>query len=124
MELSILVARMATFVYLAAGVAALSGTLNFKKLAADLNRSSGLTFISGFMTLIAGVALVQYHNLWVKNWTVLVTIIGWACLVKGMMLIVYPKYLSNFKPVYKNGKLLGILMLVLGLVFGYFGFIR
>jgi uncharacterized membrane protein HdeD (DUF308 family) len=124
MELSILVAKMAALVYLAAGIGALSGALNFKKLADDFTKSSGLTFISGFMTLIAGVALVEFHNFWVKDWTVLVTIIGWACLLKGLMLMVYPKYLSTFKSVYKNNKFLGLLLVVLGLVFGYFGFLR
>jgi hypothetical protein len=124
MALSILVAKMVALIYLAAGVAALCGTINFKKLMDDLNKSSGLVFVSGVFTLIAGMALVQFHNNWVKNWTVLVTIIAWACLIKGIMLIAYPKYLSNFKLVYKNTKLMGLLLLVLGLVFGYFGFIR
>lgn len=123
MGLSVLVAKMAALVYLAAGVAVLSGTLNFKKLVEDFTKSSGLTFISGFITLITGVALVQYHNLWVKNWTVLVTIIGWACLVKGIMLIVYPNYLGNFKSFYKNTKPWGLVMILLGLIFGYFGFL-
>ena len=124
MDVSILVAQMAALVYLAAGVAAISGTLNFKKLVEDFTKSPALTFISGFMALIIGVALVAAHNFWVKDWTVLVTIIGWACLVKGLMLIVYPKYLLSFKAAYKNTKLWGLLMIVLGLVFGYFGFLN
>ncbi len=124
MELSIFVAKMVSLAYLAIGVAALSGTLNLKKLADDFTKSSGLTLVSGLMTMVAGVALVQYHNFWVKDWTVLVTIVGWACLLKGIMLIVYPDYLSSLKPIYKNAKLLGLVILVLGLVFGYFGFLR
>lgn len=122
MILSILVAKTMALVYLSVGVGVLTGSLNFKKLAEDFSKSAGLAYVSGFITLIIGVALVQYHNLWVKNWTVLVTFIGWACLVKGIMLIAYPKYISKFKAVYKNTNAIGFLMLVLGLTLGYFGF--
>ncbi len=123
MDLSILVAQMGALVYLSAGVAAVSGTLNFKKMVEDFTKSPALTFIAGFMTLIIGVALVAFHNFWVKDWPVMVTFIGWACLFKGIMLIIYPKYLNSFKSVYKNTKPFGLLMILLGLVFGYFGFL-
>lgn len=123
MVLSIFVAKVLSLVYLAAGVAALTGSLNFKKIADDFNKSSGLCFVSGFMTLFIGLALVEFHNFWVKDWTVMVTVIGWASLIKGIMLIVYPKYIANFKPIYKNTKSWGLLMIVLGLVLGYFGFL-
>ena len=124
MELPVLVARMLALVYISAGIAALSGNIDFRKIVEDYSSSQGLTFISGFMALIFGVLLVHYHNIWVKDWIVIITIIGWMSLFKGIMLIAFPQSISYFKNWYKNTRVWGIFMIVLGLVFGYFGFIK
>ncbi|MDD5258379.1 MAG: hypothetical protein PHD29_00205 [bacterium] len=123
MELSVLVAKILALVYLSAGIAALTGKISFDKIVADFEMSQGLTYVSGFMTLVLGMLLVHYHNIWTCGWTMLITIIGWIALFKGIMLIVFPQYISLFKSWYKNTRILGILMLALGLLFGYFGFI-
>ncbi len=121
MGLSILVARILALTYISTGIAVLSGKINFGKVVESFEKSSGLTFISGFVTLIFGMVLVTYHNIWARSWITLITIIGWMSLLKGIMLIVYPQYISYFKGMYKNSRVLGIIMLILGLLFGYFG---
>jgi uncharacterized membrane protein HdeD (DUF308 family) len=120
MGLSILVARILALTYISAGIAALSGKITFGKIVESFEKSSGLTFISGFITLIFGMVLVTYHNIWAKSWITLITVIGWMSLLKGIMLIVYPQYISYFKGMYKNERVWGLAMLVLGLLFGCF----
>ncbi|MHC4196875.1 MAG: hypothetical protein ACYSRP_03050 [Planctomycetota bacterium] len=122
MELSILVAKIAAVFYISVGIGALSGTLKLTKIIEDFETSAGLTYMTGTMVLILGMLLVAYHNIWVKDWTVLITVIGWAMLLKGVLLITYPQYLSFFKSWYKHSWALGIFVIVLGLIFGYFGF--
>ena len=123
MELSILVAKILALTYISAGVAALNGKNTFARIVEDFERSPGLTFVTGFFTLICGMLLVAYHNIWVRNWTVLVTVAGWAALLKGVLLIAFPQYISSFKSGYKNTRAWGIFMIALGILFGYFGFI-
>ncbi|HXV28204.1 MAG TPA: hypothetical protein VD913_04485 [bacterium] len=123
MELSVLVAKILALVYVAAGISALRGKPTFREMIENFERSPALTYVSGFMTLVLGALLVAYHNIWVRNWTVLITIVGWLSLVKGVMLIAFPGYISFFKNWYQNTWVWGIFMIVIGLVFGYFGFI-
>jgi len=123
MELSVLVAKILALTYISAGIAALSGKITFSKIVEDFERSPGLTFVTGFITLIIGMLLIAYHNIWVKNWTVLITIIGWVSLLKGVVLIAFPQFISFFKNWYKNTRAWGIFMIAMGLLFGYFGFI-
>ena len=124
MDLSILVAKIFTLYILAIGVGMLIGKLNISNIAGDLKESRGLALIAGFVTLVLGALLVQYHNIWVKDWTVLITILGWAMLVKGFLLIAYPAYLSNLRGLYKNMKSsFGIVLIAVGLVLGYFLFV-
>jgi predicted MFS family arabinose efflux permease len=123
MELSFLVAKMLAIVYISAGIAAVSGKITFSRIVEDFEKSQGLTFISGFMTLVMGMLLVHYHNIWVKDWTVLITIVAWMSLLKGIMLIVFPQSISSFKGLYKNTRMWGIFMIAIGLLFAYFGFV-
>jgi uncharacterized membrane protein HdeD (DUF308 family) len=117
------VAKILALTYISAGIAALSGKLTFRKIIEDFEGSSGLTFVTGFITIVFGMLLVEYHNIWVKDWTVLITIIGWVSLLKGVMLIIFPQIISSYRNWYKNTRIWGIFMIVIGLLFGYFGFV-
>jgi len=123
MDLSIFVARVATLLYLSAGVAMLGGQLSGKKMLESFEDSPGLMMVSGLMSIVLGMLLIEYHNLWVQDWRVLVTIIGWAALIKGVLFIAFPHYLAFFKPWYKNLKPWGLFCIGLGVLFGYFGFV-
>lgn len=118
-----MVARFFALVYICTGIAAVSGQVKFEKVVKDFENSSALTIITGFITLLTGIALVTYHNIWVKDWTVLVTIVGWIALLKGVMLIAFPQIIPSFKSWYKNTRAWGWAMIVLGLVFAYFSFV-
>jgi 1,4-dihydroxy-2-naphthoate octaprenyltransferase len=43
-----------------------------------------VVYLSGVLLFVAGLAIVRAHNVWQRNWTVLVTLIGWAALVLGL----------------------------------------
>ncbi len=122
MEMSILVARVLAVTYIAAGIAAVNGRISFDKMVDEFEKSQALTFVAGFFTLVIGMLMVEYHNLWVKDWRVVITIVGWMSLFKGVMLIAFPQAMSAFKGMYKNTKVWGVVMIALGIIFGYFGF--
>jgi hypothetical protein len=48
-----------------------------------------LLFLSGVMAVAAGLAIVLAHNVWSGGFLpVLVTVFGWASLIKGILLLV------------------------------------
>ena len=120
--MSIFIAKIIALLYLAAGVAALRGVIDFRKIVDDYTKSPAFTLMSGLFALIVGMIIIRYHNIWVKDWTVLITLIGWASAIKGVLFIAFPDSLKLFKGMYKNTKAWGILLLLIGLLFGYFGF--
>jgi hypothetical protein len=123
MELSIVIAKIISVIYIASGIAVLIGTIRLSELVNDFEKSSALTFISGCIGIIAGMILVVYHNIWVKNWNVVITIISWIMLVGGVIVVIIPKYLFYMKGFVKDSRLWGIFMILFGIVIGYFGFI-
>ena len=123
MELSILIAKIISVIYISAGIGVLIGTINLNNIVTDLKNSVALTYIAGSVGIILGMILIEYHNIWVKNWTMLITIISWLFLIGGITIVIFPKSLSFGKNLLLNHRLIGIFMIAFGIVFGYFGFI-
>jgi len=75
--------------------------------------------------LLIGLVLVLTHNVWVWDWMVIITVLGWAALIKGAVILLLPKSMEYFQGWFKTKTLLMIASLVaiiLGVVLGYFGF--
>lgn len=126
MDLSIFVAQVAAIVYLAVGVGMLLDKKYYAKVLDGFMKDTTGMYLGGFMALIAGFALVTYHNEWVKSWEVLVTILGWIALIKGVMLLAFPTTFVGMTKSWVSGKNLNafaFVVVALGLVFGYFGFV-
>lgn len=54
-------------------------------------------FFSGIFTLLAGLAIVRAHNVWAAEWTILVTILGWLCIVGGVIRIIWPERVTTLR---------------------------
>jgi len=124
MELSILIAKVISVIYISAGIAVLIGTVNINVIAEDLKKSSALTFVCGCVGIIAGVLLINYHNIWVNNWQVLITIMSWLFLIGGVVIVLFPKTMIYCKGLVTGSRYWGIFMVLFGMLFAYFGFIR
>ena len=44
-----------------------------------------VVYLSGVLFFVAGLAVVRAHNVWARNWTVLITLSGWSFLVLGLV---------------------------------------
>lgn len=124
METSIFVAKIVAVLYIATGLGMIINTKYFKKAMKEMYKSHVAAFLGGIMALAVGVVLVSVHNVWVMEWPVLITLIGWAALLKGVFLFLAPKQmLKNSKFVIDKMQLIGFGALIFGLVMGYFGFL-
>jgi hypothetical protein len=43
-----------------------------------------VVYLSGTLMFVAGLAIVRSHNLWQRDWTLLVTLCGWFLLILGL----------------------------------------
>ena len=126
MQLSKLIAKIASVIYLSASAGAFFGADHYRKIAVDLFSNAGLTYLTGFITVIIGLLIVSYHNRWTKNWTILITILGWIAILKGVFLIAFPQFVKGLSERMFTGLGLRIFpyaALCLGLLFAYFGFV-
>ena len=119
-----MIAQIFAIAYVLLGLGMIINGAYYKKTFDSLLKNSGLMFFGGVMALVVGFLIIRVHNLWVKDWTVLITIIGWLALIKGAVLLLAPKALVDIsRPMLKNTAFLGVFVLILGLIVGYFGFL-
>jgi hypothetical protein len=90
MTTSTYLARLIGPVLLVAAVGALLNREAYKAMAQEFLRSPALIYLSGVLTMLAGVAVVLAHNLWVTDWPVLITIFGWLAAIGGAARIALP----------------------------------
>lgn len=99
---------------------------HFIGVVEQLINNAPLMFVVGFVALILGLLLTISHNIWHWNWTVIITIISWLTLLKGINILIYPNVLNEFTVMLlKNPTALYIaatLDFILGLFLSYFGF--
>ncbi len=123
METSILIAKMVAVFYVAVGLGILFNHVYFKKMINEMMKSAGFFYLGGIMALLAGFLIVNFHNVWVWDWTVIITVLGWLALLKGILLLLAPQVLVVFARLFTNILwVAGVFALVMGGVLGYFGF--
>lgn len=123
METSILIAKIASVIYLACGVALINNNMNLDEAYKSLEKSKLNSTYLGIFDIVIGTLIVSYHNFWSWDWTVLITIIGWVLLVEGVCYILFPKtLLAIYRKLPKSQIGWGIVTLLPGLFLGYFGF--
>jgi hypothetical protein len=113
-------------VLLAAAAGLLVNREGYRAMAREFLASSALIFMSGLLTMTAGVAILLYHNVWVAGWPVLITIFGWAGAVGGAARIALPQLTRSAGETMldKPAALAvgGIAWLAIGLLLCFFGY--
>lgn len=98
----------------------------FIKFMEDFSKNYAVAFLTGIFTLIIGLAIVLTHNIWAWNWTVIITLFGWAALIKGVWFIAFPDSMSKFSDFYAKAKVFpvvhAVIALLLGVYLTYMGF--
>jgi hypothetical protein len=68
----------------AIGIAMLVNRQMFPEMAAQLAQNYAVIFLSGILSLLAGIAIVRVHNVWSGGWPVIVTVLGWLLIAGGL----------------------------------------
>jgi hypothetical protein len=126
MQRSIYLAKLIGPVFVAMGVGMLLNAPIFRILAEQFLSSYALIFLAGLLTLTAGIALVLAHNVWIGDWRLIITLIGWLSVIGGMFRIIAPNLVVRIGgAAIGHGEVFmvaGFVVLVLGGVLSYFGY--
>lgn len=89
-------ARLMGPVLLLIGIGMALGLLHegeaYSSLIKEFIGSRALIFVTGVLALVAGIAVVNAHNLWVPDWRVIVTVLGWLLVARGVINLLFPAW--------------------------------
>ena len=113
-------------IYITFGLGAIINKTHYRNLMAEAPRNLLYMLLSGMLAFIIGFLIVRYHNTWTCTWSVLVTIIGWLSLIKGILIIVTPQTMIRLTQAIfnhtKNILIPALLILLLGILLALLGF--
>jgi len=74
------------------------------------------TILISFIAIIIGLINLLLHNVWEANISLLITLFGWAALLKGILLFTFPKLIVKWITLFniKFVQVLYILLLFIG----------
>lgn len=119
--------QVAGLIYFSVGLGMLFDMESFKKMYKDFAKNPSLMFITGMVAAVVGYLIVVNHNVWEWNRAVLITVIGWAALLKGLTMLAKPKFFTVMVDYIIKANVWGfmnIFVLFFGLVLLYFGFLQ
>ncbi len=129
MEVSIFLAR-ALGVYLL--VISLSMIFNhrvfFRTFQQWVQEPATIT-LTAFISIILGILMVLVHNVWVPDWRIVITILAWVTLIKGIVRLNFPhavpetmEYFHHRKIAYFSLSVLALLLAIFLIVCGFLRF--
>jgi len=126
MQTSIFIAQLLGPVFVVVGIAVPLKPQMFRTILQEFIRSAVLLYLAGFIGLLGGTALVLTHNVWVPDWRLIITLIGWFTIVRALITIFQPPWIvaAGTAILAHRGVFVGaaVVDLIIGLVLSYFGY--
>lgn len=124
METTIFLAKLWGPVMLAFGLGALISKSHYKKLYNDVGSESLAILVFGMSGIALGIAQISVHNTWGSPAEVIISILGWALLLKAAIFTIFPQFVSSVKDLKKRLiPFSGLLMIVVGAYLSYLAYI-
>ena len=91
-----LIAGLAGPTALALGVSMLINRDMYPLLAQQVAGNLPFFILSGVVAIVAGLAIVRFHNRWTASWVTIITFMGWLLILGGILRIVLPRQMSAY----------------------------
>ena len=127
METSLFLARLIGPIFIIIGIGLFLNRDMYRTAAEEVFKSRALFYVFGALALAGGLAIVLNHNVWVWDWPVIITVVGWLMIVRGTFRILFPQQIGDLaaRMLARGPQLLlvsGAVVLVLGAILSWKGF--
>lgn len=128
MDITLFLAQIMGVYFLVAGIGALLNPARMRSAVQEARRSYLLPYFDGAIALIVGLLVVAVHNVWDGGlMKTLVTLVGWLAIAEGLLMLLLPqKTISGMLESLMGahvGRVMAVVVLLLGLYFVYQGFL-
>ena len=127
MDTSLFLAKLLGPIFVIVCIGLLLNGGRYRAVVDEVISSYTLLFLFGAIALTGGLAIVLSHNVWVWDWPVIITVVGWLMIVRGSLRILIPQQVEALarKMVARWSEFLlisGVLVITLGAFLCWKGF--
>jgi uncharacterized membrane protein len=115
---AVLIARLAGPLFVVIGLGILLNASFYTGMVVEAVHSPTLVYLSGVASLLAGVAILNAYRAWTASWRVIVTVLGWLCVIGGIMRIMLPQIITSLATAIYSGPAALIVAAVIVLILG------
>jgi len=120
-EITIFLARFWGSLFMILGFSTITAGLLGRIIKYTEDRT--ITVSTGYITFLLGLVTVILHNVWVLDWRVTITILGWITFFKGITKIVFPGHVNKQAQKFKKLQWLwGAIIFLIGAWFFWMSF--
>ena len=91
MQASAVISQVLGLTYIIVGFGLLLNPVTYQNILKGFCESPALSYFGGLLALIFGLTILAFHHSWRADWTVIITLVGWLALIKGSLLVAYPR---------------------------------
>jgi len=86
-----------------------------KQLGKTIEMTDDKAFVisTGYITFLMGLVTVILHNVWELNWKIVITLLGWSTLIKGISKIGFPELIHKQAQRFKKNQWVSAVILIL-----------
>jgi len=125
---SIFISRLIGPLIVAMAIALLAQPDIYRAILKEFTHSVALCYLAGFLGLLGGIALVLVHNVWISDWRVVITLIGWITIARGALSLLWPQGMAAIGAYLIRSRRAVVVVaaadLALGLFLSYFGYLK
>ena len=123
MQPAVFIARLIGPALVVIGVGMLLNEATYAAMIAEAVRSPTTIYLSGLLSLLPALAILNVHRTWTADWRVIITILGWLMVIGGVIRIVLPQLTATLATTLYSASvgltIFAVVALVLG---GYLSF--
>lgn len=94
--ISLFLAKILGAWMLVMGIALIKEKKFFEEMALEFFASKPVFYLGALVALFLGVLCISLHNIWVWDWSLLITVLGWMTFFKGALFLIFPAESSRF----------------------------
>jgi uncharacterized protein YjeT (DUF2065 family) len=95
---------------------------NFNKVITSIKNTPGALYLQGIFNLLIGLFIVNEYNVWDMHIPVLITLLGWVMIAKGVLSLFVPQAMLKIMTHKTFLQSWGLVPLIVGLILCWFAF--
>jgi hypothetical protein len=92
MQASHIIARLLGPLLATVGIGMLTNTETYRIIGQQFLSTYGIIYVSGIIVLSFGLAILNVHNAWTRDWRSVITLTGWVFTTAGVWRIIAPQF--------------------------------